>query len=167
MAETLLLAGLNSGIIGSAGTAVAIGNALPAIGTGLSILSAGSSIIGGGQQAAAYKAQAAQNELAARQAELQRRDQADKIRRSLQATLASQNAAFAARGISLSSGSPVSLGNVSRNEASYDLQVAQFGSGMTAAAERGNAAQNRISAKSAKVAGYGQAATALYKGSLL
>ena len=163
MAETLLftLPSIGAG----AGTAVTLGSAASIIGTGLSVASA---LSGGSQQSAMYKAQAAQSELAARQEELKGRDQADKIRRSLQSTLASQNAAFAARGISLNSGTPVSLGAQSKNDASYDIQVAQFGSGMSAAAERGNAAQNRISAKSAKISSYGTAATSLYKmGSLL
>jgi hypothetical protein len=184
MAETLMLALATSA---GTGAAAAAGSATTAtvvtagasagatlagfgsyVGTGLSILSAGSSIFGGQQQAAVYKAQGVQNELAARQEELKGRDQADKIRRSLQSTLASQNAAFASRGISLASGTPVNLGNVSKTEASYDIQTAQFGAGMSAAAERGTGAQNKISAGAAKLSGYGSAATSLYKsGSLL
>ncbi len=163
VATAAQVAATTGGMIGSALTA-----ATPFVSGAFSLLSAGSALMGGSQQAAVYKAQGVQNELAARQEELRGRDQADKIRRSLQATLASQNAAFASRGISLASGTPVNLGNVSKNEASYDIQLAQFGSGMSAAAERGNAAQNKMSAGAAKIAGYGSAATSLYKaGSLI
>lgn len=167
MAETLLLTALNSGAI-SVGTAAAASGAmaaLPTIGTVLSIGSAAGSILGGQQQASVYKAQAQQSQLSARQEELKGRDQADKIRRSLQATLASQNAAFSARGISLNSGTPTNLARTSMNAASSDIQTAQFGAGMSAAAERGQAAQYKISAGAAKVSGYTSAAKPL--GSLI
>jgi hypothetical protein len=124
--------------------------------------------MGGQQQAASYKAQAQQSQFAARQEELKGRQQADNIRRSLQATLASQNAAFSARGISLSSGTPLNLANVSKSEASNDIQIAQFGAAQSAGALRSQAGQQKIQASSAKVAGYTQAATSAYKmGSLL
>ena len=135
--------------------------------TGLSAASAFGSIMGGNQEAAAFKAQARQSELSARAEELKGRDQADKIRRSLQATLASQNAAFAARGISLNDGTPVNLGNVSKTQASQDIATAQFGAGMAAEAERGSAQQQRSSASSAKIKGYTGAASTLYKGGSL
>jgi hypothetical protein len=115
----------------------------------------------GQQQAGMYKAQAAQYELSARAEELKGRDQADKIRRSLQSTLASQNAAFGARGISLSSGTPVALAATSSNEASRDISLAQFGAGSAANADRSQAAVYRATGRSAKVAGYTNAAMTL------
>lgn len=141
--------------------------ALPSISTVLTAGSALGSIMGGSQQNAVYKAQAKQSELAARAEELKGRDQADKIRRNLQSTLASQNAAFAARGISLSSGTPLSLGNVSRTQAAQDIETAQFGAGTAAAAERGTAQQQRLSGRAALTSGYTNAAASIYKGSLI
>jgi hypothetical protein len=114
-------------------------------------------IMGGMQQSTLLKTQAQQAELQARQEELKGREQADKIRRSLQATLATQNAVFASRGISTRSGTPVTLGNVSRNEASQDIETAQFNSGQSAFAKRSEAAQLRSSASAAKMAGFGKA----------
>ena len=159
MAETLLLA---AGA--SAGTASTVGTILS---VGMTAASAFGAISGGQQENTAYKAQAKQSELAARAEELRGRDQAVKIRNNLQATLASQNAAFAARGISLNSGTPVNLGNVSKTQASQDVQTAQFGSGMAAEAERGTAAQQRMSGKAAVTKGYMNAASTIYKGASL
>lgn len=179
MAETLILAASSAtigastaaevGLLASAGSTAAAGfsaalSAVPLISTGLTAASAFGAIAGGYQEQASYKAQAQQNELAARQEELKGRQQADNIRRSLQATLSSQNAAFAARGISLASGTPVNVGNVSRTQAAQDIETAQFGSGMAAGALRGTAAQNRMAGKAAVTAGYTSAATSLYAG---
>lgn len=125
----------------------------------LTAASAFGSIMGGSQQNAAYKAQAKQYELSARQEELKGRDQADKIRRSLQATLATQRAAWGARGVSSTGGTPVNLAAQSSNDASYDIQLAQFGAGMAAGADRGNGAQARISGSAAKMKGYTDAAS--------
>lgn len=166
MAETLLLTALNSGAM-SVGTASAISSAisiLPSVGTLATAGSAFGSIMGGNQQAGVYKAQAAQSELAAKAEELKGRDQADKIRRSLQATLASQNAIFSARGISLSGGTPVNIGNVSKTQAAQDVEMAQFGAGVSAAQERAQGQQYRLSASAAKTAGYTGAVTSLYAG---
>lgn len=164
MVETLLLAGLNAGVIGSAGTAVAISQGVGLIGAGLTAASAFGSVMSGQQESAVYKAQARQSELSARSEELKGREQADRIRRSLQATLASQNAAFAARGISIRSGTPVNIGNVSTTEASRDIETAQFGAGMASAAERGQAGVYRASGRAASTSGYTNAAGTLYSG---
>ncbi len=163
MAETLTLALLNSGAI-SVGTATTVSSAaalLPSIGTVMTAAGAFGSIMSGQQQAAVAKAQASQYALAAKQEELKGREQADNIRRSLQATLATQNAAFAARNISLGSGSAVNLANVSKSQASQDIQTAQFGADMSAAALRGQAGQSMIDASTAKIRGYTGAGTVL------
>ncbi len=157
MVETLLLS-----VGASAGTAATVSTV---VGAGLTAASAFGSIMGGSQQNAVYKAQAQQYELSARTEELKGREQADKIRRGLQATLASQNAAFAARGISLNSGTPLNLGNVSKSEASKDIEDAQFNASMASGAERLNAVQSRISGKAAKTAGYGNAMSTIFKSS--
>lgn len=132
------------------------------VGAAASGLGALGSIAGGNQQAAVSKAQAAQYELQARQEELRGREQADQIRRSLQASLASQNAIFRARGISTSTGTPVTLGTVSRTAASRDIDNAMFNSGMSATANRLQGVQSRIEGRSAKATGYTSAATKLY-----
>lgn len=116
------------------------------------------SILGGYQQAGAFKAQAKQSEISARAEELKGRDQALKIKNDLLTTLASQNAAFAARGISLNSGTTRNLAAQSNQRASEDIQRAQFGTGMAAAAERGTAVQQRNAAKSSILSGYTSAA---------
>jgi phage replication-related protein YjqB (UPF0714/DUF867 family) len=118
-----------------------------------------------------YKAQAKQSELSARTEELKGKDQANKIRDSLRATLASQNAAFAARGISLAGGSPMNIANASKTQASQDIEYAQFGSTMAAEAERGTAQQLRQAGKNAVTNSYFKAASSAasggYKASLV
>lgn len=190
MVETALLAASTAGATTAAGTAA---TALPWLSTSASLASvasaggtagmiaglsgAGSLLSGAFTAASAFgqiqagraasaesKFTARQYELSARAEELKGREQADKIRRSLQATLASQNAAFSARGISLGSGTPVALAGVSKTEASRDIENAQFGANVSAAAERGNAAQARITARTEAMKGYTGAAGALYSG---
>lgn len=151
----------------SASTLATVGTVGSVLSTGLTAASAFGSIMGGSQQNTVYKAQARQSELAARTEELKGRQQADTIRRSLQATLASQNAAFAARGISLASGTPVNIGNQSRTQAAQDIELAQFGGTLAAEAERGTAQQLRMSGRAAKTTGYTNAATSIYKGGSL
>lgn len=158
--ETMAAVGVTAATATTAGSAGMLGTILSG---GLTAASAFGSIMSGQQQNAVYKAQAQQSELAARTEELKGRQMADNIRRSLQATLASQNAAFAARGISLSSGTPVNLGNVSKNQASQDIQTTQFGAGTAAAAERGTAAQQKLSGRAAVTSGYTNAGLSLIK----
>lgn len=153
MAESLLIGAVNSGVL-SAGTAGAIGYALPSASATLGLVSGGASILGGFQQAGAYKAQAQQSEMAARTEELRGREQADRIRRSLQATLASQNAAFAARGVASGSGTPINIGNVSRTEAAADIEAARFGAGTSAGALRSRGGIYRQYASSSVAGGF-------------
>jgi hypothetical protein len=166
MAETLILAGLNAGAY-SVGTATAL-SSVASVGSlisgGLTAASAFGSVMGGYQQNNTYKAQTAQSELAAKTEELKGREQADKIRRSLQATLASQNAIFSARGISLSSGTPVNIGNVSRSEAAMDVENAQFGADINAAQLRAQGKEYKLQGRSAITTGYTGAATSIYAG---
>lgn len=177
MAESLLAT-----FATSAGTEAAIASAGATIGpvtaaaSGLGTLSTFGSILSpimtigsalgqvssGMQQSAVYKAQAQQYQLAAKQEELKGREQADRIRRSLQANLASQNAIFGARGISTKSGTPVTLARQSMTEAGADIETAMFNAGQGAGALRSQATQSKISANSAKMAGYTGAAGKLY-----
>lgn len=158
----LTTAGSLSSIASAGGVAGAIAGSGSLLSSGFSAFGALGQIVGGNQQAAVSKAQAAQYALSARQEELKGREQADMIRRSLQASLASQNAIYAARGVSTRTGTPVTIGNVSRTEASRDIETAQFNAGMSAGAERLRATQAKIEGKSAKTAGYSAAATKLY-----
>lgn len=161
MAESLILAGLNAGAY-SVGTATTLSTVASVLSPALSIVSAAGQISSGMQQSSIYKAQAQQYQLAAKQEELRGREQADRIRRSLQANLASQNAIFGARGISIKSGTPVTLARKSMTEAGADIEAAMFNAGQGAGTLRSQAAQSKISASSAKMAGFTGAATSLY-----
>jgi hypothetical protein len=154
-------AGFGAGAALSTGATLSTISAGSLLATGVTAASAFGSIMGGQQQAAVSKSQAKQYELSARAEELKGRDQANRIRESLRSTIASQNAAFASRGIQLGTGTPLALGNVSRNEASRDLQTAQFGSGMAAEAARGTAAQSRATASAQSIKGYADAASSI------
>lgn len=119
----------------------------------LTVGSALSSVAGGMQGAAVSKAQSRQAELAARQEELRGREQADKIRRGLSASLASQNAIFAARGISPYTGTPQTIAGQSATQASYDIDIARFGATQSAGALRSQAGQYAIEGKAKMTSG--------------
>ena len=162
MVETLILAGLNAGVIGSAGAAVAIGQATSLIGVASTAFGAVGSVMGGQQQAAVSAAQARQEMLSARQEELKGREEGDKIRRALSVSLASQNAIFSARGISTAGGTPLTLAGVSSTAAARDIETAQFNAGQAAASRRSQAAQFGIEGRAARTAGFTNAATSLF-----
>lgn len=128
---------------------------------GFGALGVFSSLQAGRYQAAAYKSQSRQGELAARAEELRGRDQADKIKRTLQATLASQNAAFGSRMVALGSGTPRSIASLTNSEASADISRAQFGAGYGAAVSRAGASEARMAGRQAAMQGYIGAATSL------
>lgn len=153
-------------MIFSAGTASAITSsalfaALPSIGTVLSAGSAISSIMGGQQGAAVSKMQSQQAQLAARQEELKGRETAASIRRNLSASLASQNAIFAARGIA-PSGTPMTIANESKSAAARDIDLARFGAGQSAGALRTQAQQYQIEGQAKKIGGFADAAKSFY-----
>jgi hypothetical protein len=150
---------METATLAMAGSGAATGGAAAAGGLGL--LGAFGSLQAGKYQAAAYKAQSKQYELSAKAEELKGRDQADKIRRSLQSTLASQNAAFGARGISLNSGTARSLATQSMSDASSDISRAQFGSGYAAESLRMEASGARSAARQARIQSYMAAAGGL------
>ena len=142
------------------GTLSTVGSLLSPL---MTIGSAVGQISSGMQQSAIYKAQAQQYQLAAKQEELRGREQADRIRRSLQANLASQNAIFSARGIATGMGTPVTLARKSMTEAGADIETAMFSAGQSAGALRSQAAQSKISASSAMTSGFAGAAGKLYE----
>lgn len=145
----------------TAATISSVAGAVGTVGSLLSGVSAIGSILGGNQQAATANAQAKQYELSARTEELKGREQADNIRRSLQATLATQRATFSARGVSNLGGTPVNLAGVSSSNAGRDIQLAQFGAGQSADQARAQAGQSRVDASTAKIAGYTSAASTI------
>lgn len=163
MAESLLAVAA----VAAPETAAAIGAsstfaALPSAGTLLSVGSAASSIMGGSQGAAVSKMQARQAELSARQEELKGREQAAQIRRQLSASLASQNAIFAARGINPTMGTPRVLSQESASQAARDIDITRFGAAQSAGALRSQAKQYQIEGSSKRFEGFAKAGTSLY-----
>lgn len=132
--------------------------------TGLGVLSAGMDVFGGMQQGSAYKAQARQQELSARAEELKGKQQALQIRDNLRRTIAAQNAAFAARGISPQTGTPVVLGRESREAAMNDIDLARFNGDIAAMQGRAQAQQTRSAGRTSMRGGF---ISAIEKGSLL
>jgi hypothetical protein len=157
VATAAQVAATTGGMIGSTLAASA-----PFVGSLFTAGSAFGQIQAGRQSAAISSAQARQYELQARQEELRGREQADAIRRSLQASLASQRAIFGARGINPNTGSPLVLSQQSRTEAGADIETAMYNSGATAEARRMQGAQSRLEGKVARSAGYQEAGTTLY-----
>lgn len=170
MAETLIstfaLAGPAAGTIGPPSAIAGISSASIAGAPGFgSLLSAGlsggsafGSILAGYQQQAVFKAQATQSSMAARAEELKGRQQADKIRNALLSTLASQRAAFGARGLAPSSGTFRTISGESATQASRDIDIAQFGAAYASETERMQAKQYKMQGKQAVVQGYASAA---------
>jgi hypothetical protein len=112
-------------------------------------LSAFSSIQAGRVEAANLKFQQKQANLQARAAEIQGKEQQNLLREDLLKNLASANAAFAARGVSISSGTPQQAQVESIKAAEQSLRAAQLGAGAQA---EGLRTQGQIFARDAKVA---------------
>lgn len=166
MAETLLAVGVGTaGAGGTAAGATLFGSttAFSALTSLPTILSVGSSIAGGYSGAAVSRAQAQQAELTAKQEELKGREQAAQIRRQLSASLASQNAIFAARGINPTTGTPKALAQESTSQASRDIEIARFGATQAAGALRSQATQYKIEGSTKKLEGYSKAFYSLVK----
>lgn len=179
MAETILMSFATNAALPAAGASVATSaavnatwagqllSALPTTGSLVSNVAGMGSLLtsvqSGRQQAAVYKMQGQQAQMAAQQEELRGREQADKIRQALQRTLASQNATFAARGISPNSGTPRVIANESRSEASRDIELARFGAGQSAFKHSSEAGQYVVSSRSARLSGFGSALNNIYK----
>jgi hypothetical protein len=167
--ETVLLAGLNSGVIGSAGAAVGIGSAIssvagfigPAFGLLSTIGGAAMQAQSGKMQAQQYKLQAQQSTINARIEKVNAEEKANEIRRNLMANLGSANATFAARGIGIGSGTPEQARTESAKNASLNIEKARFGGTMASNEKLLQASQDRINASSAKSSGYSAGLTSL------
>ena len=113
-------------------------------------------------QAAAGKYNA---QLAERNATLARQTgemQADQQRRQAEQVLGGMRANYAANGVALE-GSPLELLAQSASNAEYDNQMIRYQAGLKAAGLQGEAALDRMGAKSAKEAGYISAAGTLMR----
>lgn len=126
--------------------------------TGISVFG---ELAGGISDSYAYKAQAKQQQLQARAEEIKGKQQANAIRENLRRTIASQNAAFAARGISPQSGTPVVLGRESRAAAMNDIDIARFNSDIASMQGYAQAQQTKAKAKTALYSGVVRAGSLL------
>lgn len=151
-------AGSFIGPVTAAQSAAATTSLLQTAFTGLGVLGA---ISGGFSESNAYKLEAKQQELAARAEEVKGRQQAIAVQDKLRRVLASQNAAFAARGISAQSGTPIVLGNQSIAQARNDLDIARFDSASAVTGYKLQASQSRSAASRAKVSGFIKAGSLL------
>lgn len=86
-----------------------------------SLASAGLAIAGSSRNAALQRAQAGQQELQARQELIRGQQQSNELRDRLLRTLAAQNARFAAAGISIDSGTPMTLAEEAQRQANVEL----------------------------------------------
>lgn len=125
----------------------------PILQAGGGLFSAFSAYQGGQAESAALRFQARNQELQAKQQELKGRKEALAIRDSLRRTLAAQNAAFAARGIQIGSGTPRNFEISSTANAFNDIDAVRFGADLAELAAKGQGAQFRSSASAARKSG--------------
>lgn len=148
----------------TAGGAAGGGGLMAGLGLVSTGLSAFSTIQAGRVEAANLKFQAKQSELQARSAEIQGKEQQNLIREELLKNLSSANAAFAARGISVSSGTPEQARIESIKAAEQSLRAAQLGAGAQAAGARTQAQMFRQDARTARTSSYLQAGATIAQG---
>lgn len=92
-------------------------------------------------------------ELRANQIALQGRQQSIEIRRQLDRDLASQSAAFAARGVLTGEGSAAAAADESRTAASDDIETVRFNTTTKTQTEAINASQMRLEGSAQRAAG--------------
>lgn len=138
----------------SASTAATIGTIAS---VGLTAASAFSSIQAGNAESANLKVQARQADLNARTDALRGKQEAAAISDQLNRDLASQNALFGARGLVQSEGSAQAAQEVSRLNASRDIDLARFDAETAAANSKQQSANLKSDAKAAKKSGFLQA----------
>ena len=131
------------------------------IGTGISAFS---TFQAGRAESANLKFQAKQASLMAKAAEISGKEQQNSIREELLRNLASANAAFAARGISISSGTPAEARIESIRAAEQSIRSAQLGTIVEAEAARNQAEVYRQGARSAMTGAYLGAGSTLFTG---
>ena len=91
-----------------------------------------------------FHLRAQQQELQAEQVKIAAMSQMNEVRKRLLDNLASSDASFAARGISISSGTPLQAQMLSRRRASRDLQEILAGSKVRYVSEKARAEQSRF-----------------------
>lgn len=144
----------------SAGTAAGVGTLL-SVGTG--VMGAMSAINAGKAQSSMYKNQAQQYELNAQLEKIKGRQEALTLKQQRDQNIASINATFAARGVYSGSGTAAQASIESRKNAADAIDMAMFNSTMQSSQLRGQAANLRTEARTAKRGGYIDAITGLAK----
>jgi hypothetical protein len=148
----------------AAGTAATAGTAASAafgLRDGLALISGGLQIAGGFQQAAALRSQAEMEKFNARSEEIAGMQAANATRQRLLETLAAQNAAFAASGVTLD-GTPQDVMVQTQSDGDRELSIVRSQSDMNAGARRMQAGIYGQQATGAIVQGFGRAAGTLF-----
>ena len=139
-----------AGAAATAGAGMSFGTLLS---LGLTGAGALAQISAGNQQAAMYKAQAQQSNMNAQLEGLRGRQEALQIKKERDQRLASINATYAARGGYTGSGTPMQAIIESRKNASEDIDMSMFNSGMRKNQYSQQGANQMAEAKSAKQGG--------------
>lgn len=148
-------AGAAASAAGGSGAAAAAGGSklLAGLRFGTSAISALSTFSQARAQAADLEADAFSQDLQARQEYIQAQEKATAIQRNFNQTVEDQQAAAAASGISISSGSVVAARQAAQTDADRQLTIARNGADLNAALRRGRAAALRRSASMTGSAG--------------
>lgn len=148
-------------VTAAASGAATLSSGFSLLGPILTVGSALSSVSSGNQQAAAYKLQAQQSEVNARIEKLNAQEKANEIRRNMLANISSANAAYAARGVSIFSGTPDQARTEIAKNSEINIDKARFGGTMAANEKITQARQYKSNASAARVSGYGGAVKSL------
>lgn len=148
-----------AGLFGSAGevTAASI------LGGTASLFGSMSTIGGISQYAAMMQDQARWADIQARQEELRGLQESNKIKQSLIATMAAQNARWGFAGIDIGSGTPVAAQEAAAREADYQLDTSRDMAAIRAASRRATASRLRTTARSLRSEGYVRGGTSLLR----
>ena len=148
-------------ILAGIGVGAATGNPM----IGLTVASAGSSLMAGYQQYQAGQAEADQYKQAAENEKVAGEQRANQIRRDLAMVMGSQEAALAARGVTLGRGGTAeTLAREARRTFEEDLRINRYNTSQAASGLNARADQAKIAANSQLFGGVANAAMAGYQG---
>ena len=148
-------------ILAGIGVGAATGNPM----IGLAVASAGSSLMAGYQQYQAGQAEADQYKQAAENEKVAGEQRANQIRRDLAMVMGSQEAALAARGVTLGRGGTAeTLAREARRTFEEDLRINRYNTSQATAGLRSRADQAKIAANAQLTGGIMNAAMAGYQG---
>lgn len=145
-------AAATAGLFGTAGAF----SAMSTLGTLSTIGSVVSPLLSARAQAQESKFMAAQAQMQAKQIEAQTLQNSNEIKRRLLSDLASANAGYSARGVSVSSGTPQQAATEAARVANRNIDIAQTGG-------RANQAQTELQASQYQSAAKTQMQTGLFK----